>query len=485
MSQAPDARRPPRYRLVEKLPARVPYLRSARAFQSHLEREVELRVLRGGTSEADTALFFDEVRELAALDHRGFLPILGDLALEGRPCYVVPMRTHPSLAELVQAGDDEFSTEARGRAVRSLAAALSAMHLKQLILGPVRPELIAWNREDGGAYFVHHKPLPDDWKRGLLRHTPLEERPEDYGPADDVFYWGLLSFWLLSRGQHAYGAGPEDLRPIRRLAPEVAPNLAMVVEAALCWERGGRPQAGPELVSVLEMDPGNVADPDPGGESLLDMGRVSAEVRRKVELLRSSGKIPMPSQPAPDEGAGDRDEELRNDDSLVGVAFDLGRLRDEARRHGLGTGGSSDDRAGGSRAWRLGVTVLVVAGVGLGAFLGRGGEAPPAPAASPSASAEGPGGTSRREPTRPPRVGHAPVELKELLAYRQDILPEDFEAIWRKLQALVVAEKLPQGLNDGRRLMRLYVRYRRQPAEACRELQEWIQAIRTKVEAAP
>ena len=38
-----------KFRLIEKLPPRVPYLRAARAEQPSLEREVEIRILRGGS----------------------------------------------------------------------------------------------------------------------------------------------------------------------------------------------------------------------------------------------------------------------------------------------------------------------------------------------------------------------------------------------------------------------------------------------------
>jgi hypothetical protein len=83
------------------------------------------------------------------------------------------------------------------------------------------------------------------------------------------------------------------------------------------------------------------------------------------------------------------------------------------------------------------------------------------------------GGPSQQLPR-----GHEDVDLVDLLAHKGEIFPEDFLLIWRKLQSLVVRGIVPGGKEEGRRLMRLFIRFKRTPSHACKELQDWIEALR-------
>ena len=461
---------------------RVPYLRSARAEQSSLGREVEIRVLRGGTPDDLVQLFFDELDELASFDHPSFLTVLNDMTLEGRPGYTVPMRDHPDLGALV--GDEQFTLEDRCQAVRSMASAMAVLHGSDLPMGPLPPGHFCWDASTRVVYLRHHKVVPEHWESRLLQHTPLADadaaaRPD---PRDDVFYLGLLAFWLLSKGQHAYGAGPEDLRPLRGLVPELATSFASVIEAACAWDPGLRPGNAPELCGVLQLEAANVASGQEAAGDTVDIKAVSSRVLEKVQDMRSSGRIVAMRRPARrgvDDGA---DAMLRSDDSLIGVPANLVRLRAEARRRGLQGDDGMVERPRWRRYAAVGILLLAVGG---GLYSSRdslggggGGGAPPPPPPGPASPAP-------VVPTRPPVSGAAvdprgkDPRLVSLLSHQGEILEEDFAGLWTSVKELMEEEKLPTG-NDRRRLMRLFLVFKKRPKEAGAKLRSWIEEIRKK-----
>lgn len=322
-----------RYKLVEKLPERVRFLRSVLAVQQIMRREVELRVLPGGAPQESSEAFFAELRDLSRLDHPGFLPVHESLTLQGRAAYVVPHRNHPCLAQLVKR--ESFSLEARCEAVRSLAEALAAAHVAEIALGPVPPEQIAWDPDARVAYFVHHKITTLDWNRDWVRHTPLKGKPEDHEDRDDVFWWGLLAFWVLSRGQHAYGAGPEDLRPLRGLEPGVATSLSNVIESCLAWERELRPEWGPELAGVLRAEPANLSRGEPPPKAI-NLGLASRQVLGRLAELKASGQLQVGTGRKPPAPEVPRvDATLRSDPSLLGSPPEAREVRLLAARQGF------------------------------------------------------------------------------------------------------------------------------------------------------
>lgn len=482
MSEGPQPKSRGKFRLLEKLPPRVPYLRAARAEQPSLKRQVEIRILRGGTPEEQVGVFFDELHELAALDHRCFLPVLNDMSLEGRPCYTVPMRDHPDVGSLV--GREDFTLEDRCQAVRSLAGALHALHERDILMGPVPPELISWDSGGDTAYLRHHKTVDEHWERGLLHHTPLvgEGAREAAGPREDVFYWGVLAFWLISRGQHAYGAGPEDLRPIRRLVPDLAENLASVIEASCAWEPGMRPGDGSELLSVLQLDATNTGGGGAETGDKVDIHAVSSRVLQKVDTLRTSGRMQafLPPLKKPAAPSGDTDAMLRSDDSLVGIPKDLARLAAEARKRGLQPDEPDAERSiWGQVALVLAVLLVMLTGFTLAA--GRPPWAsPPAPEA-PSPKAKAPTKKPSPEATKAASVLDLDPELQQLLGHKGDILKDDFQGLWRVARSLVDQKRLPQGFNDKRKLADLVRTYRKDAKKGGLAFRAWIEKIRAAV----
>lgn len=464
------ARGAPPYRLVAKRPQRVPYLRAAHAVQTALGRDVEMRILPGGSTQENSAAFFEELKDLVRLDHPGFHPVVGDLAIDGRPAYLVALREHPTLAELL--ADRDFTLDERCEAMRSLAGAYAAAHSAGLVLGPVPPARIAWDADAGVAYFLHHRALPEDWDSPWLAHTPLTPRPAEPSPRDDVFLWGLMAFWLLTRGQHAYGAGPEDLRPLRGLERQVSPRLAMVVEASLAWDPQLRPQAGPELRAVLMEDRANVSADGPPPPDQVDIRQVSGEVLRRVDHLRSSGQVVLrPTREVPSFIDAGADAALRQDDGLVGEVISLKDWKPAAERHGLALT-SPVAPAPRDGWWRGVVAIVLLAGLAAGGawtMRRRALAPPPAPSRAPAPA------------TRLARPGHQDVGVQQVLSYKGEVFPDDFPGIFKKLQAVIVAEKLPPGKNDSRRLMAMWIRYRRDPKGASRELQDWLAELRAEL----
>lgn len=462
-----ERRRIPRIRLARKLPATAPYLTRAHATQVGLDRDVEVRILPGGLGEGASDRFFAELRDLTRLDHPGFLPVLGDMSVKGRPCYLVALRDHETLAELVD--KDDLDLEARCQAVRTLADALDAAHAEAIPLGPVPPARIAWDPSGRRAYFLHHRAVPEDWQADWLRHTPLYGAdPAEAGTRADVFAWGLVAFWLLTRGQHPYGAGPEDLRSLRGIEPRVRHELARVVETALAWDPDLRPASGVELRAVLDLDRRNLADEAAPAEKRVDIRKISSEVLDLVAVIRESGEFDRPRRRARREGG-----ELGDARSLIGDGGAPEDWADSAERYGLGS--RFRRGASGKGGWGPARWVLVAA---LAAVLGAAYQRTRTTTASRSVPAPAP---PRVRPTSRAGAGPADPRLVAILARQGDVLPEDFEGLYSKLQQLVVERQLPDGENDGPRLMRLYMRYRRDPEGGCRELQAWLGRLRGKV----
>ena len=464
-----ERRRIPRIRLERKLPATAPYLTRAHATQVGLDRDVEVRILPGGLGEGASDRFFAELRDLTKLDHPGFLPVLGDMSVKGRPCYLVALRDHETLAELV--GKDDFDLEARCQAVRTLADAIDAAHAEALALGPVPPERVAWDPAGRRAYFLHHRAVPEDWAAERLRHTPLAgEAPERTSTRDDVFAWGLLAFWLLTGGQQPYGAGPEDLRSLRGLQPKVRHELARVIETALAWEPELRPASGLELRAVLDLDRRNLADAPPPEESRVDIRKISSEVLDLVEVIRESGEFDRPRRRAR------RGDALEDERALIGEGGSPDDWVDSAERYGMWPrfrrGRPGEGGGWGLARWVLLALVAAVVGVAYRRSQVSTGSVR-VPASAPV--------TRKARPTTRRSQGSPDPRLTALLARQGDVLPEDFEGLYSKLQQLVVERELPNGENDGPRLMRLYTRFRRDQAGACKELQRWMDRLRVEV----
>jgi hypothetical protein len=248
--------------------------------------------------------------------------------------------------------------------------------------------------------------------------------------------------------------------------PEVRHELARVIETALAWEPELRPASGLELRAVLDLDRRNLADvPEPADERV-DIRKISSEVMDLVQVIRESGEFDRPRRRARRD-AGALDDER----ALIGEGGSPDDWVDSAERYGMWPrfrrGRPGEGGGWGVARWVLLAVIAAVAG----AAYRR--------SQVSTAARHVPGPPVERVVRPTTRRSQGPVDprLTALLAIQGDVLPEDFEGIYSKLQQLVVERELPDGENDGPRLMRLYVKFRRQPEAA----QRWMDGLRKKV----
>lgn len=369
----------PQFQLLERYEPRVPYVHAVRARHAGLDREVELRILPGGLSNDVATLFFQELRDLSRLDHPAFLPVYRQLELKGRPAYLVPPRAGPPLPDVVH--EPRFDIYQRAAAVRQLAMVWARFHAEGRFLGPLPLERLVWDFPTERLSFLHHKVTEEDWSDERLRHTPLEGGHDAYGTREDVFAWGLLAYSILSRGQHPYGAGPENLRALRRLAPEVAEGLASIVESTLAWEPGLRPRDGIELGALLRDDRVDASDAPPPVSEMQDMGQVSSRINRKLLLLRKQGAVDA-SQPGAPPPASPEATSVAAEEAL-GTPSDDDSWKQAAASEGLALAFDDTGRdAPRTERWLL--IALAVVGLLLGRLWGMSQERPDAPPAPPA-----------------------------------------------------------------------------------------------------
>jgi hypothetical protein len=250
-----------RYRLLEKLPRKVRYLRSLRATDTRMGREVEVRLLRRGTPKALEALFYRERKGLLLLDHQAFLPVLDDTTIKGRPCYVVPLRSFQDLMKLVETGGLPLAE--RCSIVRQLAGAQAAAHRTGKLLGAVRPEMICWDRQTGSVHYAHHVCRDPNWPVvGANEAVIGEELESPREPGSDIFLWGVQAYWILSLGETPFDSRGHPGKPIGELIPELDSTLAYLVDSCLSEYPADRPENGLELHQLLQVHGANLREPE-------------------------------------------------------------------------------------------------------------------------------------------------------------------------------------------------------------------------------
>lgn len=315
-----------------KLPSRVPHASRYRVFHRPLQREVEFRVEPRTPEASLKERYFLELHELTRLDHPAFMPVLERGMIRGRHCYVVPYRRHRTIPQRI-AQKDFYLTHACAT-VRGLGNALAALHEAELRLGPVNPNLLAWDDSAGAAYVLHHRSgAPLYLKSGQV---PLPEDigdDVDTGPRADVYHWGFLAYYLLSRGVFPYKDSPRRLVPLAQLCPQISRHLAMAVQAALSWDPERRPEDGPCLRAVLQAEGLELraATPTPttGAESSeedLESSRAFVAAQAGLEELHLStaawgeaAPAAVPSAPSLQAAVDPQEDEEEDEDDAVDV----------------------------------------------------------------------------------------------------------------------------------------------------------------------
>jgi hypothetical protein len=289
------------YQFLEMLPSRADHALRVRVQHLVLQRQVEFRILPEGAPPPIKELFFQELHELTNLDHPSFFPILERGMIRGSHCFTVPLRFHSSLTMELEEGT--FRVEERCQALRCLASALCAGHIQNILFGALNPDLIAWDPIANGAYFIHHR-------KNKLVENPLRESsfPKDIAsekaptPTGDVYHWGLLAYWVLTRGR----LPSQGNVPILELVPNLERRFAATIMTCLASKAADRPRDGAELNTLLQLDPKNLIpenaeDEDGQVVSLaadLSLSEVGVVLTEKLRQLRNTGRIPV-AQPLP------------------------------------------------------------------------------------------------------------------------------------------------------------------------------------------
>lgn len=432
-----------RVRIRQELRALVPFARRFLGVQAVTNRELELRVPPDDADEAVVATFQREFQELLALDHPGFLPVLGWGVTNRRLYYTVPLRSHPRLLALVR--DGALAPGERIGAARALAGALAHLHLRGLWLREPDLETLAWDRAQGQVYFLHHldpaRPATEDDARREL----------EAGQAADVLWWGHLAYRILTDGEPLEEVGSRAPPPL-----ELADSaLAAVVEAALGTVRGQRPQNGIEIHATLQAPV--AAAPPPEGEdedaeaevALVTMAgaRTAAErVSDTIRQLHATGKIQPPEVFSPVPAVASVVAESRWEE--------LGRVL---------------------LALALG---LVFGGIG-GWFAGSQAARRALPRAAPAVDA-GPERTLVLAPSTQVELTKRPDVRAFLDA--PPVTAKSFPDLWDRLRKLVLGERLPPQFLDHQPVMDLRALHRRDPAAAAAALEELRGKIRTALE---
>jgi len=417
-----------RIRALGKLPRIAPHCSRLRVHLEDQDREAEMRMLPEGAGEEHRRVFDQELEELLGLDHPSFLPVLETGVSRERPYYLVPLREYVPLAR--RRKEERFSVEERCLVARALSAALAEAHQRRMILGPPSPVVLAWERLKPQLTFAHHRVPAEVKALPLAEGSPGGlERPV---PANDVFHWAYFSYWLITRGQFPYkGSGPP--RPLRAVVPELAPDLAQVIDAALARDPALRPAHGVEVLAVLLRRPANrAATPEPAGED--DATEV---IQLDLKALRGEGAIP----------------EL----GFSGVRPPVSPTHQEAE-----AGGDLPMPAPRLVAAALLLALLVG---GLLALAG-GGSGEPVP-----------GGDGRvHDASRPPPPGKDP--FLRLLLGKREVSPADFPRLHRMATKLADLGRLPGEGLDLEALRALGPRAETDLPGAARGLELWLEDLR-------
>lgn len=425
------------YTLIQELRGKATHLRRFQAEDPAHERVLELR---GPATSADAVpreLYLQEARELAALDHPAFLPVLDRLEVKGELFYAVPLRVDRTLEGVLD--DPDFGFEARCEVIRQLAEALRTCHEAGLVLGGLDPALLAISAREGRVYWVNHRAPRQDLASGETRHLPPDCQPGARATArTDLFWWGRLAYWLLSRGSVPYARKSGDVSGLLGHIPDFPSDLAEVLEGCLAR----MPEARlPDAVALHAQ--------------LMDHWSALGGVRGTL--------VERPPAPELEAGRG----------ALV-------------TRPGAGHSLRALDGAPPPRAGGRALAVGVVAAGALAALLMTG-SASPVP--------EGELGLIREVAPAPPTPAPpAPLSPERRAELREDpgvkrllgsrpLRQADFPGAWERLRQLGVTARLPPTLNDPERILGLRRSYRRNPRAGVAALEGYLQELATSLQA--
>jgi len=217
-----------------------------RAIDRLLTRHVVIKVMRGDPAHHSRlrARFEDEMRALSRVEHPAVVGILDVGALhDGAPFLVIQYIDGVSVRELLRGGSPD--RERIIRIVRTIGAALSAVHAAGIAHHDLKPENIMVQRlADGteavklidlGMATVDRADLPSDVTTVMIAGSVRYMAPEQFegrnSKAADIYSFGLVACELL--------CGHPDVRALPR---RISPRVRRLLEHAVAYAPEARPR---------------------------------------------------------------------------------------------------------------------------------------------------------------------------------------------------------------------------------------------------
>ena len=219
-----------------------------RAWDSELQREVALKLLRADGTDAEAARWrmLGEARRLARIHHPHVVLVYGADRREDRVGLWMEFVDGATLDDIVRRSGLLSAREAALIGL-DLCGALAAVHAAGLVHRDVKAQNVM--RESGGRIVLMDFGTGEEIRRGgpRLAGTPIYLAPEILAggaasPRSDLYSLGVLLFYLVTR-QFPIAAqtfedlvkahGERDVRRLRDLRPDLPEGFVRVVERAL------------------------------------------------------------------------------------------------------------------------------------------------------------------------------------------------------------------------------------------------------------
>lgn len=241
-----------------------------RAFDTHLQREVALKIGHFGDSDKSRApRLLHEAKSAGRLRHPGIVPV-HDAGMDGERAYIVSeLINGTTLSERLKTGP--FPMRDAADLVRKIAEAVAHAHDHGVVHRDIKPANILLDqkgeprltdfgiaRRASGDQTISHI--------GQVLGSPAYMSPEqargDVAAVDhrsDVYSLGIVLYEMLS-GRRAFpGDGRDALKrvlagppePLRKYRKDVPRDLETIVETAMARERSGRYQTAADLANDL------------------------------------------------------------------------------------------------------------------------------------------------------------------------------------------------------------------------------------------
>jgi hypothetical protein len=246
--------------------------------------------------------FEREARAAAALSHPNVVRVyaVGETTSQRLPYIIMQYVDGPTLAQHLSRHPRASERDVR-RIVGEVAAGLAAAHKRELVHRDVKPSNILIETESRRAFVMDFgvsaalSPTDQPTKltmTGAVVGTPPYMSPEQAAgepvtPKSDVYSLGLVAYELLSgdlpySATTAMGWAAAHLRdratPIRTRRPDIAPEIAQVVDRCLAKDPALRPSAQDLAHAMLPSLETEIAWPPPGLAALHGRGRVLARL---------------------------------------------------------------------------------------------------------------------------------------------------------------------------------------------------------------